>query len=191
MLLLAFVSQLNPTSRISTVSSTIHSHSNIALLENRFVDICWHGACDIWIKRHRSSLPPSMCAGLTFAFISQIGSTSISAWGFAFTTKRWGLGKEQVKEFDEFDEMIRNVCLKTPHEAANDFFNGNVAERFNFPEEWAALVPSSFYLASMLPRFANTYLARRILASTLVHVSLIFVSWRSHFLVRPGHVYNH
>ena len=31
--------------------------------------------------------------GLSFAFISQIGSTSISAWGFAFTTKRWdGLG---------------------------------------------------------------------------------------------------
>jgi len=74
-------------------------------------------------------------AGLTFAFISQIGSTSISAWGFAFTTKRFG-----------------------------------------FPEEWAALVPSSFYLASMLPRLANTYLARRILASTLVHVSLIFIA---------------
>lgn len=43
-----------------------------------------------------------MCAGLTFAFISQIGSTSISAWGFAFTTKRWGF---------VWSEMIRNVCL--------------------------------------------------------------------------------
>lgn len=81
------------------------------------------------------SVPPKVLrAGLSFAFISQIGSTSISAWGFAFTTKRFG-----------------------------------------FSEEWAALVPSSFYLASMLPRLVNTYLARRVLASTLVHVSLIFI----------------
>lgn len=93
------------------------------------------------------------------------------------------LGKEQVREFDEFDEMIRKVCLKTPMKQPMILME--TSERFNFPEEWAALVPSSFYLASMLPRFANTYLARRILASTLVHVSLIFVSWRSHFLVRP------
>lgn len=80
-------------------------------------------------------VPPKVLrAGLTFAFISQIGSTSISAWGFAYTTKRLG-----------------------------------------FSEEWAALVPSSFYLASMLPRMANTWLAKRVLASALVHCSLIFV----------------
>ena len=98
------------------------------------------------------------------------------------------LGKEQVREFDEFDEMIRNVCLKTPMKQPMILME--TSERFNFPEEWAALVPSSFYLASMLPRFANTYLARRILASTLVHVSLIFVSWRSHFFGCAGKVTN-
>ena len=98
--------------------------------------------------------------------------------------KGGNLGKEQVREFDEFD--FRNVCLKTPMKQPMILME--TSERFNFPEEWAALVPSSFYLASMLPRFANTYLARRILASTLVHVSLIFVSWRSHFLgAQRGH----
>ncbi|CAJ1358138.1 unnamed protein product [Effrenium voratum] len=73
-------------------------------------------------------------AGLAFTLISQIGSTSISAWGFAFVTKH-----------------------------------------HHFPEKWAALVPSSFYLASMLPRLINTWLARHILPSALVHISLVFV----------------
>ena len=44
------------------------------------------------------------------------------------------LGKEQVKEFDEFDEMIRNVCLKTPHEAANVFLMETLPKGSTFPK---------------------------------------------------------
>mmetsp|Transcript_38329 Transcript_38329/g.96191 ORF Transcript_38329/g.96191 Transcript_38329/m.96191 type:complete len:401 (+) Transcript_38329:81-1283(+) len=72
-------------------------------------------------------------AGIAFTFVSQIASTSVSAWGFTFASQHLGL-----------------------------------------PDTVAALIPSTFYLASTVARFGITGVSMRLIPSAIIWMSLLF-----------------
>mmetsp|Transcript_99006 Transcript_99006/g.255964 ORF Transcript_99006/g.255964 Transcript_99006/m.255964 type:complete len:402 (+) Transcript_99006:68-1273(+) len=72
-------------------------------------------------------------AGIAFTFVSQIASTSVSAWGFTFASQHLGL-----------------------------------------PDTIAALIPSTFYLASTVARFGITGVSMRLIPSAIIWMSLLF-----------------